>query len=245
MSTTSTVDRSQSGSDSIWLIKYDESLGQYYYLNESNNTVSFDLPCEVKTSEEVNSDMKPGKFLGLIRRSSLKNNKCQKKGGAMLSRITTKLSLKKSRSNETVPSPTNISQPLAKSESMQTPFIASSLDDDFLLNNPNDFNNFAGTSLVGQSFTPSLRFNSEESSLFADSESESIDSYEDDVSEEESVRSFFMEDNNYTTKYPTPYHYNDYHYYYTENEVDEDDVETNDVEAERALLRMQMLAELE
>lgn len=66
----------------MWETKFDTSLNQVYYVNSLDGTVSFDLPCEVQSA-------KAPRYKG-----------CEFARPNLLSRITSKLTLNRSRSHE-------------------------------------------------------------------------------------------------------------------------------------------------
>lgn len=274
-----------------WQIKYDSTLGEYYYYNEVEDTVSFDSPCEVQTHLKNISATTTSKsrFFLSIRKSVRANETfCPISIAAglpmkrkMISRITTALSMKSSRSDKSesstlvstksTPSTTSnstfiehnsplfemkktrrsVSPPVQYSSSPSSPSSLtpiSGTNDAFLVANYQDYKNFAGTSMfekrskkvpTGFSESASIEL-MEEASFYSD-----LEDYP--FSEEESVRSFHMDESNYTFKSPK-YEYNDYHYSYSEaEEVDivRPITSPDEMENERRQLRLQMFKEMD
>lgn len=219
-----------------WKMQYDSTMQQYYYVNTKDNTVSFDLPCEVSHKKESS---KQKSFFNLKRKNT-QESQCQMsrsdsgKKRNVLSKIGSVLSIRSSKSHESnddspISPITSGTKAFASKRSSDdyiingnykiTPYdkvdndedttsILTRIDDEYLLDNPANFKNFAGTSI-----------NYYESDLESVSSSESIQSYYSDL-------------NSY--------------YYQSENEGSTRDLNLSfDKDEERRQLRLQMLQELE
>ncbi|EGV66670.1 hypothetical protein PSN45_002715 [Yamadazyma tenuis] len=115
-----------------WKLQFDSTLNQYYYLDTKTNTISFDCPAEVKRTKKQS----------LLRRLSFKS----KKSNESLITATCSDALSKNSTNSTssYTSQSSTSSTPSQPQPKQTPFF----DDEYLLNNPTNFRNFAGTSLA-------------------------------------------------------------------------------------------------
>ncbi|RLV84835.1 hypothetical protein JA9_000338 [Meyerozyma sp. JA9] len=221
-----------------WSLQYDEILGQYYYINTQDNSMSFDLPCEVHYTPD---QRKAKNLLGHFRKKSA-SDPCVRttsvassassasRKRSILSRIGSALS----RSSQSSPSPSSQSSQSLQSSKSQSEQVSSQqptytqtsasessdfttenfaamggFEDEYLLYNPSNLRNFAGTS---------GGYNSEEE--------QSISS--------ESVNTYYSELDN-----------NDFYYDYPESIFSESGPVDYDKEKEREELRLQFMNELE
>lgn len=189
-----------------------------YYVNQNDESITFDLPIEVTH--------KPKSFRDAWRRK--REQRKEKKAGLLpVSEMASQFSTLSPATYPSIPS-------LTTSSTIDT-------DDEYLLSNPKSFKNFAGTS-IEQSVPryaetlvpppPSTPVYSSIQSMTSSDSLESIDSMDDDdysIDEEESVRSFYNQ-----------YHFNDYY----DDEVYKADAEEVDWDKERREVRVQILSEL-
>ena len=204
-----------------WKLHYDSKLNMSYYINQKDDTITFDLPIEVTH--------KPKSFRGYwrkIRELKRESEKSEKHDSA--SDIASQFSTLSSRTYPSIPS-------LTTATTIDT-------DDEYLLGNYKSFKNFAGTSL--ETNVPSYRYSDSQvpvppstpvyssiQSLNSVDSLNSIDSMDEDdysIDEEESVRSFY---NQYT--------FNDYY----DEDVYRGEAEEVDWEKERMEVRVQILSE--
>lgn len=185
----------------MWKTKFDSILNQVYYVNTSDGSVSFDLPCEVQ-----NPKTKP-------RSCNLRSNRPN-----LLSRISSKLLMHRSKSSEELPSLCSDSEPeLTQPESqpmssapslylLSVPHLALSLEDSYMLDEPLNL----------------YQYQSDASS----------------VSSDESIQSFYLEllANDIYYDYEHSIYYDDKSMQHTEDGYDK--------ERERMELRLQILKEL-
>lgn len=91
-------------SQSVWKLKFDETFQQYYYINTVDNSISFDLPCEVK-SKNVSGSSKLKNHLKRISPTVTRNNSSSgsssssSKRPSLLTKIGSALSIKSSKSD--------------------------------------------------------------------------------------------------------------------------------------------------
>lgn len=223
-----------------WSLQYDEILGQYYYINTRDNSMLFDLPCEVHYTPD---QRKAKNILGNFRKKSA-SDPCVRttsvassassasRKRSILSRIGSALSRsshsspfassQSSQSLQSVNSQPKLMQVTSQHPTYTQTSASESLDfttenfaamggfeDEYLLFNPSNLRNFAGTS---------GGYNSEEE--------QSISS--------ESVNTYYSELDN-----------NDFYYDYPESIFSEAGPADYDKEKEREELRLQFMNELE
>lgn len=126
-----------------WKLEYDSTLSQYYYVNTETNSISFDLPCEVKRKSHTPSFLRKLSFKR--KRSNDSDINCTQAEEA----------LKRAGSSPMSPQ-TSFDAYSQIPSSPQTKFHNNHYnydhlqynDDEYLYNNPTNFKNFAGTSLT-------------------------------------------------------------------------------------------------
>ncbi|CUM64166.1 uncharacterized protein PRCAT00001759001 [Priceomyces carsonii] len=189
-------------SGQVWKLEFDQTLEQYYYINLQTNAVSFDLPCEVSRKHDPINAKQRRKFSSLKRKSydnseqalrQSRSNESRKR--SVISKISSAFSFKtKSRdsassSDEKYTATKYDSNPLVSSDNSNktstenidsNSMYEAKIDDEYLLDNPESFRNFAGTSIA-----------------YYDSEVDSIDS-------EESIQSYYVSKDYDTSIYSGP-----------------------------------------
>ncbi|KAK6460986.1 hypothetical protein DFJ63DRAFT_336907 [Scheffersomyces coipomensis] len=104
-----------------WKLTYDQTLDQYYYINSQDNSITFDLPCEVNHTPYSSISSSKGKFLSKLKRSNSdnayncfitnatnnnnNNNNAttnNSSNSSVLSKISSVLSLKSSKSHDSM-----------------------------------------------------------------------------------------------------------------------------------------------
>ncbi|CAI5760340.1 unnamed protein product [Candida verbasci] len=136
-----------SNTNNKWKLEYDTTLNQYYYVNLLDNSISFDSPCEVNHRKRNIFGIKTNSTCSFFEKPFL------------VRKISSKLSLKKSRSNNSTYSTNstnssssryNIEEFEEEDESKSINSIISGIDDEYYLynNEINKFRNFAGTTNV-------------------------------------------------------------------------------------------------
>ncbi|KAK6198025.1 uncharacterized protein RJT21DRAFT_54061 [Scheffersomyces amazonensis] len=94
-----------------WTLKYDNSLNQYYYINNIDQSITFDLPCEVNHTPYSSMSSSKGKFLSKLKRNSsstgtvssgclTNSNSNSNSNTSVLSKISSVLSLRSSKSHD-------------------------------------------------------------------------------------------------------------------------------------------------
>ncbi|ODV65638.1 hypothetical protein HYPBUDRAFT_153858 [Hyphopichia burtonii NRRL Y-1933] len=151
----------------IWKFKYDDTFKQYYYINTKDNSISFDLPCEVKNTSSNNTS-----FINHIM-SKKSHHPRSNTSKNLLHRISSAFSLKLSKSNE------------EKKPAMLLPQTRSHQDDISLMSG------------LGDEFLLQPSFNLNKYNTNSPADSQSILSYDDEIYDDESIHSYYSDLNNY------------------------------------------------
>lgn len=159
----------------MWTQAYDGDLKQYYYINEDDQSISYDLPCEVQYTPEAKMNTKPSYFPTLKKRlsdtsSHGKSLQCpwtaskQSRSTSVFSRISSVLSRKSSLGSNNSSQRSSLSTNTVVNEKPQwayprAPVLseASSIisgDDDYLIESP--IYRRSGNYLSGYASDPSL-----------------------------------------------------------------------------------------
>lgn len=149
-----------------WKQEFDPTINQYYYINTKDNTITFDSPNEVKrrkfpckkTSSSSSSLTSKGSAITSIKSNSSHSSFLQKLGFRRKSsdkgNDSIKSSIQPSKSQPTTT--TDFNGPVEDNDTIPEAYNSDnddtindvlSLDDEYLLSNPKNFRNFAGTSI--------------------------------------------------------------------------------------------------